>query len=102
MKKIIKRKYARFCEITGEGMNEGYFLDDDMPIKYEKDLIKELRSRGDKEYNNASDEFILNEAYECGDYFWTTWECWKCWYCEAENTHYLDDFGFCKECLQSQ
>ena len=54
------KKYARFCEITGEGMNEGY---------------------------------------ECGDYFWTSWECWDC---EAENTHNIDEFGFCKECLQSQ
>ena len=27
---------------------------------------------------------------------------WQCWECNAENTHNIDDFGFCKECLQSQ
>ena len=27
---------------------------------------------------------------------------WNCWECETENTHNIDDFGFCKECLQSQ
>tara|TARA_Y100001938_G_C8043022_1_gene407250 strand:- start:980 stop:1177 length:198 start_codon:yes stop_codon:yes gene_type:complete len=27
---------------------------------------------------------------------------WNCWSCEAENTHNVDDFGFCRECLESQ
>tara|TARA_R100000664_G_C2741847_1_gene130187 strand:+ start:309 stop:593 length:285 start_codon:yes stop_codon:yes gene_type:complete len=68
--------WARVCDITGEGMNEGYVLEDGTCIiKYEKDLIKELREMGDEEYNNASDEFILKEAYENEVYYWTEWEC---------------------------
>tara|TARA_Y100001938_G_C7937306_1_gene352458 strand:+ start:117 stop:401 length:285 start_codon:yes stop_codon:yes gene_type:complete len=68
--------WARVCDITGEGMNEGYVLEDGTCIiKYEKDLIKELRDMGDEEYNNASDEFILKEAYENEVYYWTEWEC---------------------------
>tara|TARA_R100000306_G_C4299306_1_gene104257 strand:- start:415 stop:612 length:198 start_codon:yes stop_codon:yes gene_type:complete len=27
---------------------------------------------------------------------------WKCWDCNTNNTHNIDDFGFCKDCLQSQ
>ena len=29
-------------------------------------------------------------------------DTWECWECNAKNTHNIDDFGFCKECLQSQ
>ena len=57
-------KYARQCSITGEGMNEGYLVNDDTCVKYEADLIKLIRSWGADEYNELSDEFILNEAYD--------------------------------------
>ena len=48
-------KYARACDITGEGMNEGYCIGDGhMYIKYEVDLIKHIRDaekEGNSEYN---------------------------------------------------
>mgnify|MGYP003116140725 FL=1 len=79
LKEIIdntdSKLWARVCNITGEGMNKGYVLYDSETIKYEKDLIKELRKGGDEEYNKASDEFILKEAYENEDYYWTEWDC---------------------------
>ena len=38
------KKYARKCDVTGEGMNEGYCIQDGlMYIKYEKDMIKHIR-----------------------------------------------------------
>ena len=44
MKTIIK--YARKCDITNEGMNEGYCIQDGlMYIKYEEDMIKHLRKK---------------------------------------------------------
>ena len=67
-------KYARKCDITGEGMNAGFVYMDDKYFKYKKDLIAEIRSRGDEEFNKASDEFILNEAYNCEEYYYTEWE----------------------------
>ena len=69
-------KYARQCDITGEGMNEGYIVGDGfMHIKYEKDLIALIRSWGVDENNELSDDFILNESYENEEYYWTEWEC---------------------------
>jgi len=68
-------KYARQCSVTGEGMNEGYLVHDDTCVKYEKDLITLIRSWGDKEFNSASDEYILAESYQQDEYYWTEWEC---------------------------
>jgi len=69
-------KYARRCDITGEGMNEGYIVDEGMMhVKYEKDLIALIRSWGVDENNELSDDFILSESYENGEYYWTSWEC---------------------------
>ena len=67
-------KNARKCSITGEGMNEGYLVGDCTCVKYEKDLITLIRSWGDKEFNSASDEYILAESYKLEEYFWTEWE----------------------------
>lgn len=69
----VVKKWARRCDITKEGMNEGYVFRDELYFKYEKDFIKHLRSLGDEPYNKANDEFILSEAYELGEYYWTEW-----------------------------
>lgn len=66
-------KFARVCDITGEGMNEGFcLLDGEMHIKYEKDFVAFLRKDG--VHPHESDEFIMDEAYEMGLYYWTEWE----------------------------
>jgi len=68
-------KFARKCEATGEGMNEGFVVGDgEMYFKYEKDLIKHIRSQGDETFNSVSDEFILKEAYELEEYYHTEWD----------------------------
>jgi hypothetical protein len=67
-------KFARRCSVTGEGMNEGYvYRDGDMYFKYEADLVAHLRSI-DSDSSELSDEFILNEAYELEEYYYTEWE----------------------------
>ena len=72
--------YARQCDVTEEGMNEGYCIQDGlMYIKYEKDMIKHLREV-EREDNPAydkglSDDFLLNDYYEADYYYWTAWEC---------------------------
>ena len=65
-----REQYARKCDITGEGMNDGYVVGDGfMHIKYEKDLIALIRSWGVDENNELSDDFILNESYENEEYY---------------------------------
>lgn len=68
-----KKKYARKCDATGRGIEEGYvFGDGEMYFSEEEYLVKHLRSRGGMD--GLSDEFILNEAYNLGEYYWTQWE----------------------------
>jgi hypothetical protein len=37
------------------------------------DLVKWLRDRNVDEYNELSDEFLLEEAYSLEEYYWTEW-----------------------------
>ena len=67
-------KFARICSVTGEGMNDGYvYRDGEMYFKYESDLVAHLRSQ-DESSSDLSDEFILSEAYELEEYYYTEWE----------------------------
>ena len=75
-------KYARRCDITGLGMNEGYVIvDGDMYIASKEDLLIHLKGldyedADGKQVNGLglSDddliEFYYNEEY-C---YWTEWE----------------------------
>ena len=84
MKKQIT-KWARRCDITGEGMNEGYCIGEGgMYIKYEKDMIKhirELEKEGNDEYDKQvaegrlTDDFLFEDYYQADYYYWTEWEC---------------------------
>lgn len=66
-------KFARRCDATGRGMNEGYVVGEgELYFSEEKYLIDWLRSRGGMD--NLSDEFILNEAYELDEYYYTEWD----------------------------
>ena len=75
-------KYARACDITGEGMNDGFCIQDGlMYIKYEKDMIKHLRVVEEEGYDGIgeergqlSDEFLLKDYYDSGYYYYTEWE----------------------------
>jgi hypothetical protein len=67
----IMKKYK--CSVTGENFNSGYFIKkENRHIKCEKDLIAWLRSRNVDENNELSDEFILNESEQLGEYKYVT------------------------------
>lgn len=69
----MNKKYARACDVTGEGMNEGFCIQDGlMHIKYEEDMIKHLK--GVEEEGQLSDEILLKDYYDCGYYYYTEWE----------------------------
>jgi hypothetical protein len=82
-------KFARRCDATGKGMNEGYVVGDgELCFSEEKHLIDHLRSRGGMD--GLSDEFILSEAYEQDEYYYTEWDFYDIddeWY-DAEGNEY--------------
>ena len=77
--------YARQCDITGEGMNEGWCWGDGLFYsKYEADTIKELRKDllnssivnedGKLKAESWSDDAILKMGYDSDVLYWTEWE----------------------------
>ena len=67
------KKFARRCDATGKGMNEGYVVaDGELYFSEEKYLVEWLRSRGGME--GLTDEYILDEAYGLEEYYYTEWE----------------------------
>lgn len=67
--------WARKCDVTGEGMDKGYVVEEgNKYFKYEKDLINYLRQEYGAEEKFLSDAFILKEAYNNEEYYFTEWE----------------------------
>ena len=60
-------KYARKCDITGEGMNEGYCIQDGMMyIKGHHDMLQHITDETDFE--------TIEEAYDEEYYYYTEWK----------------------------
>lgn len=66
-------KFARTCDVTGEGMNEGWCWGDGMFYsKYKQDTINELRKEC-LEQEDLSDDELLEWACEEDILYWTEW-----------------------------
>jgi hypothetical protein len=68
MKKIETEgtKFARKCDITGEGMNEGYCIrEGEMYIKTDLDMLQHI--------TDSTDYKTIEDAYENDYYYHTTW-----------------------------
>ena len=75
--------WARKCDISGEGMDEGYCINDgDMYIKHEKDMLEWLRSKEwefENEYgliiniSKLDDYDLLEWAFNDEIFYWTEW-----------------------------
>lgn len=75
MKPTKKILWARQCDVTEEGMNDGWcWGDGHFHTKYEKDTIAELR-KDHPDRNIFSDEELLEWAYDEEILYWTEWEC---------------------------
>jgi hypothetical protein len=79
------KRYARVCDITKEGMDEGWiWYGGTFYTKYEKDTVQELHKDFDDEWGSRdwSDDKILEYAFEADILYWTEWEdfddddCW--------------------------
>lgn len=72
-------KFARQCDITGEGMNTGFYVNDEVYIKNELDLIEWLRSKNfitteGTPANDLNDEDLKEWAYNDEIYYFTEWD----------------------------
>jgi hypothetical protein len=78
---IEGEKFARKCSVTGEGMDQGYVVQDgEIYFKYKNDLVRHLREldwedcNGNRSQNIKHDgdlmDFFHNEEY----YYWTSWD----------------------------
>ncbi len=66
--------FPRKCVVSGVGMNAGYLVYDCETVATEADLIKFLRSSEPDVWRDLSDDFVLRDAYENEEYFYTEWE----------------------------
>lgn len=71
-------KYARKCDITGKGMNEGYCFGDG--IAYASDEKSATKIAKDMGYSS------LQESYEDENHYFTTWE-------EIDEDYYYTEDG---------
>lgn len=77
--------WARVDTTTGKGMNQGFCVyDGEAYFENESDLVKYLREQNVDESGELSDEFILKEAYDNGEYYYTEWDV------EEEEYYYLE------------
>lgn len=86
-------KWARVDTATGLGMNEGFCVNDgDAYFVNQSDLVKYLRDEMNvDETGELSDDFILKEAYDNGEYYYTEWDV------EEEEYYYIEQDGQMKE-----
>ena len=75
------KKFARRCDATGRGMNEGYVLGDgELYFAEKEDLIKHLRTLNWEDCNGArskditNDEDLLDFFYNEDQYYYTEWD----------------------------
>jgi len=86
-------KFARRCDITGRGINEGYvFGDGELYFAEKEDLINHLRTLewedadGNLSQDLTNDEDILEFFYNEDAYYFTEWD-------EVDEDEYYDAEG---------
>jgi len=81
-------KFARRCDATGRGMNDGYVVGaGDLHFSEEQHLIKWLNGVAEEEnLNFKSDKLMLNHYYEEELYYYTERE-------ETDDDVYYDENG---------
>ena len=105
-------RYARKCDTTGEGMNEGYcWGEGEQHTKYRKDVIKELRADiengmyhakfmeqyyGTKDPKNIphkdwDNDRIFNWGFDLDMFYWTTWEAEDGEWYDFSGNEYTED-----------
>jgi len=88
-------KFARVCDITNEGMNEGWFIND-MYFKYQKDADLHAQTIPNEENPENGNYKNFEELYESCEEdtdfcYWTEWEVeeGETWY-DADGNEFND------------
>jgi hypothetical protein len=81
-------KFARKCDATGRGMNEGYVVGDgEMYFSEEQHLIEWLKDVAKEEsLEFESDKLMMEHYYEEELYYYTEWE-------EIDEDEWYDEDG---------
>jgi hypothetical protein len=67
--------FARKCSATGKGMNKGHVFEfADLYFSNEEDVINHLRKDDPEATVELSDDFLLEEAYDMEDCYYTEWD----------------------------
>lgn len=92
-------KFARKCDATGRGMNEGYVVGDgELCFSEEKHLIDHLRgldwedANGKRSKDIEDDAELMNYFYREDQYYYTEWDFYDIddeWY-DAEGNEYTN------------
>ena len=67
---LLKKHYKDLSQLTetySDALNEDLIVADNV-FQCEEDVVAYFRAKGDKEYNKASNDYILQEAHEQGLY----------------------------------
>jgi hypothetical protein len=81
-------RFARKCDATGRGMNEGYVVGDgELYFSEEQDLIEWLKDVAKEErLEFESDELMMEHYYVDELYYYTEWE-------EIDDDEWYDEDG---------
>lgn len=105
-------RYARQCSITEEGMNQGWYDEDEgMYFKYKKDAVKYIKglmlntfeSEGDSAFDidkYKKDDDILDVGYNHYNTYWTSWECETELQYKLVDGELIEDYSFTEEALK--
>lgn len=87
------KKYARRCDATGRGINEGYVVGDgELYFADKEHLLEHLRTldwedcNGNKSTDCVTDDALLKYFYNEDYYYYTEWE-------EIDDDVYYDENG---------
>ena len=87
------KKYARRCDATGRGINEGYVIGDgELYFADKEHLLEHLRTldwedcNGNKSTDCVTDDALLKYFYNEDYYYYTEWE-------EIDDDVYYDENG---------
>lgn len=82
-------KFARRCDITGRGMNEGYCFGDGEHYACDEESALQIA----KLYGYIGNTYNLEDAYKDGVYYYTEWDevDEDEWYDEDGSVHIFDN-----------
>lgn len=74
--------YARKCDVTGKGMNEGWYFENSGDYASTKEAMIQLCRKHYPEHKGLTDKKLVDIIYDDEGVYWTTWYDEE--YCEGD------------------